>query len=136
MKVGDVGRLAAAVLLAATAAAAQEAPLLTVLPRAEQVRRLELRADLRMIQKRYLEAIDLYQEALVLAPQNAVLLNKTGIAFHQQVVTTAPSGLVDRIVPGVYAHIQPGIERQAGKMTIPATNVQDGPGKIQVLVIG
>lgn len=83
MKVGDVGRLAAVALFAATAAAAQEAPLLTVLPRAEQARRLELRADLRMIQKRYLEAIDLYQEALVLAPQNAVLLNKTGIAFHQ-----------------------------------------------------
>ncbi len=71
-------------LLAATLAAqAQEAPLLTVLPRQEQVRQLELRADLHMIRKRYLEAIDYYQEALQHDPQNAVLLNKTGIAHHQ-----------------------------------------------------
>lgn len=72
-----------AALLAPIPLAAQEAPLLTVLPRQEQVRRLELRADLRMIRKRYLEAIDLYEQALRLAPQNAVLMNKTGIAYHQ-----------------------------------------------------
>lgn len=73
----------AAVLLLASTGAAQEAPLLTVLPRAEQVRQLELRADLRMVQKRYLEAIDFYREALLLSPQNPELLNKTGIAYHQ-----------------------------------------------------
>ena len=70
-------------LLGATAVAAQEAPLLTVLPRQEQVRQLELRADLHMIHKRYLEAIDLYQQGLRLHRQNPLLLNKTGIAFHQ-----------------------------------------------------
>lgn len=62
---------------------AQEAPLLEVLPRSEQVRQLELRADLQMIRKNYWEAIDLYNEALRLAPSNAVLLNKIGIAHHQ-----------------------------------------------------
>jgi len=62
---------------------AQEAPLLTVLPRSEQVRQLELRADLNMIRKNYWEAVDLYNEALRLAPSNAVLLNKLGIAHHQ-----------------------------------------------------
>lgn len=71
------------VLLAAVPWPAQEAPLLTVLPREEQVRQLELRADLRMIRKRYLEAIDFYEEALRLMPDNAVLMNKTGIAYHQ-----------------------------------------------------
>ncbi|MGH9778253.1 MAG: tetratricopeptide repeat protein [Candidatus Acidiferrales bacterium] len=63
--------------------AAQEAPLLTVLPRAEQVRQLELRGDLHMVRKRYHEAVDSYQQALRLSPHSPVLLNKTGIAFHQ-----------------------------------------------------
>jgi len=62
---------------------AQEAPYLTVLPRQEQGRRWEQSADLRMVQKRYLEAIDLYEAALALNPGNAVLLNKLGIAHHQ-----------------------------------------------------
>lgn len=63
--------------------AAQEAPLLPLLPRREEVRQLELRADLRMIRKSYWEAIDLYHDALRLSPNNAVLLNKIGIAHHQ-----------------------------------------------------
>jgi tetratricopeptide (TPR) repeat protein len=75
--------LAAGIFLGVTPVWAQEAPLLPVLPRAEQVRRLELRADLKMIRKNYWEAIDLYQEALDLSPSNAVILNKLGIAHHQ-----------------------------------------------------
>jgi tetratricopeptide (TPR) repeat protein len=75
--------LALAVLCSAVGLLAQEAPLRTVLPRAEQIRRLELRADLKMIRKSYWEAIDFYNQALRLAPENAVLLNKLGIAHHQ-----------------------------------------------------
>ena len=86
-----MGRLCRAAVLIFLAAApgrtarlaAQEAPLLTVLPRAEQVRQLELRGDLHMVRKRYHEAVDSYQQALRLNPQSAVLLNKTGIALHQ-----------------------------------------------------
>lgn len=63
--------------------AAQEAPLLTVLPRQELARQLELRGDLQMIRKNYWQAVDLYQEAFRLTPNNSVLLNKTGIAYHQ-----------------------------------------------------
>ncbi len=61
----------------------QQAPLLEVLPKGEQVRQLELRGDLLMIRKRYLEAIDTYKEAIEFDPKNAVLLNKLGIAHHQ-----------------------------------------------------
>lgn len=68
---------------AASLLPAQEAPLLTVLPRSEEVRQLELRGDLLMIRKSYWEAIDLYNDALRLSPGNAVLLNKIGIAHHQ-----------------------------------------------------
>jgi len=71
------------VLFAVLLLPAQEAPLLSVLPRGEYVRRLELRADLKMIRKNYWEAIDLYAEALRLSASNAVLLNKLGIAHHQ-----------------------------------------------------
>lgn len=71
------------VLLAAPFLSAQEAPYLTVLPRQEQVRQLELRGDLGMIRKRYLEAIDYYTRAVDLDPENPVLLNKLGIAYHQ-----------------------------------------------------
>lgn len=62
---------------------AQKAPLLTVLPAEEQARQLELRADLQMIRKNYWQAIDYYQEALAHQPQDAVVLNKVGIAYHQ-----------------------------------------------------
>ena len=70
-------------LLLAALLSAQEAPLLTVLPREEQVRQWEMRGDLSMVQKRYLEAVDFYQQALHLDARNPVLLNKTGIAYHQ-----------------------------------------------------
>lgn len=78
--------LAGLVLMAALGtgvAATQQAPLLTVLPREEQARRWEQRADLRMIQKRYPEAIDFYQQGLALQPRNPILLNKIGIVYHQ-----------------------------------------------------
>lgn len=72
-----------ATLVLPAALVGQEAPLLTVVPRQEQVRQLESHADLRMVRKRYLEAIDLYQQALRLAPRDPALLNKIGIAYHQ-----------------------------------------------------
>lgn len=62
---------------------AQEAPFLTVLPAEEEARQLELRGDLQMIRKNYWQAVDLYQEALRFSPQQRVLLNKLGIAYHQ-----------------------------------------------------
>lgn len=76
--------LALAFLLSgAVSLCAQEAPLLSVLPRAEEVRQRELRADLQMIRKNYTQAIEFYQQALRFSPENAVLLNKIGIAYHQ-----------------------------------------------------
>ena len=39
----------------------------------------ELRGDILMARKMYREAIDAYKEA----PESAVILNKTGIAYHQ-----------------------------------------------------
>ncbi|MBI2955777.1 MAG: tetratricopeptide repeat protein [Acidobacteria bacterium] len=38
---------------------------------------------MKVIRKRYPEALELYQQALELEPRNPVLLNKTGIAYHQ-----------------------------------------------------
>jgi len=70
-------------LLGSAALSAQQAPLLTVLPAEEQARQLELRADLQMIRKNYWQAIDFYQQALLYSRQDAVLLNKIGIAYHQ-----------------------------------------------------
>lgn len=69
--------------LGAPVLAAQEAPLLTVWPRVERVRQLVLQGDLHMIRKRYWQAVEAYQEALQLQPRDPVVLNKTGIAFHQ-----------------------------------------------------
>jgi len=44
----------------------------------------ELRGDLFMARKQYAEAAGTYQQLLQQEPRNAVLLNKLGIAFHQQ----------------------------------------------------
>jgi tetratricopeptide (TPR) repeat protein len=46
----------------------------------------ELRADLLMARKRYSEALAAYLELLKKDPKNAVLLNKIGIAYHQQMM--------------------------------------------------
>ncbi len=44
----------------------------------------ELQADLMMVRKQYSEAAALYQKLAQQEPRNAVLLNKLGIAYHQQ----------------------------------------------------
>lgn len=44
----------------------------------------EKRADIYMARKMYREAADLYQEAIKAQPKSAVLYNKLGIAYHQQ----------------------------------------------------
>jgi tetratricopeptide (TPR) repeat protein len=49
-------------------------------PREDQ----ELQADLMMVRKQYAEAAALYQKLIQQEPRNAVLLNKLGIAYHQQ----------------------------------------------------
>jgi len=77
-----VALLALLLLAAPSLARSQEAPLLTVLPRAEQIRQLEVRADLHMLRKQYPEAVDAYLQAVRLDARNAVLLNKTGIALQ------------------------------------------------------
>jgi len=70
-------------LFSALPVAAQKAPLIEVLPREEHARQLALRADVKTVRKRFLEAIELYREALEYTPGRAVLLNKLGIAYHQ-----------------------------------------------------
>lgn len=45
---------------------------------------LERRGDLMMVRRDYREAVDIYQKAINLAPKDAVLYNKMGIAWHQQ----------------------------------------------------
>ncbi len=71
------------VLLVAPVGLAQEAPYLTLAPREERVRQLELRGDLSMVRKRYLQAVDYYKQALELDRSNPTVLNKLGIAYHQ-----------------------------------------------------
>lgn len=69
------------VLLLAPGLRAQQAPLLTLPPRGEQVRQLELRGDVMMIRKRYHEARDVYDQAFKLTPTNAPLANKLGMVY-------------------------------------------------------
>ena len=75
--------MAAALIWLPLAAWSQEAPLVEVPTRAEASRRLELRADIDMIRKRFESAIALYKDALSFTPARAVLFNKLGIAYHQ-----------------------------------------------------
>ncbi len=49
-------------------------------PRQEE----ELRADTLMARKQYSDAVVIYKKLIEQEPQNAVLLNKLGIAYHQQ----------------------------------------------------
>jgi tetratricopeptide (TPR) repeat protein len=44
---------------------------------------LEIRADILMARKEYAAAIDVYQELLKDNPRNAMILNKTGVAYQQ-----------------------------------------------------
>ena len=46
----------------------------------------ELRADLFMARKQYPEAAEVYQRLVAQEPRNAILLNKLGIACHQQMM--------------------------------------------------
>jgi len=57
---------------------------------------LELNADLRMARKEFAEAAAAYQQALELDPRNAALLNKLGIAFHQQARLDAAKHFYER----------------------------------------
>lgn len=70
-------------LLVPSVAADEKAPLLTLPPRGEQLRRFELHGDVMMARKRYREAVDFYQQALHLDPKNASLANKLGISYFQ-----------------------------------------------------
>lgn len=70
-------------VLPAPLPAQQEAPLLTLSPRAEEIRRLELFGDVMMARKRYQEATEYYQQALQLHSRNTALANKLGIAYFQ-----------------------------------------------------
>jgi len=47
-------------------------------------RKDELRGDIAMAKKFYGDAVELYQKALQVEPRNPTLLNKIGIAYHQQ----------------------------------------------------
>jgi len=58
----------------------------------------ELRADLMMARKRYSEAMAAYQEILKKEPKNAVLLNKIGIAYHQQMKLGEAKRFYDRAI--------------------------------------
>ena len=58
----------------------------------------ELRADLLMARKQYPEAILVYQKLLQTEPRNAVLLNKIGIAYHQQAMLDQAKRYYERAV--------------------------------------
>lgn len=70
-------------LLVAPSVVAQQAPLLNLRPRAEEVRRLELHGDVMMARKRFREAVDFYAQAFQLDRKNAPAANKLGIAYFQ-----------------------------------------------------
>ena len=56
-------------------------------PRARTTRENdEMTADLMMVRKQYSEAAALYEKLVQQEPRNAVLLNKLGIAYHQQML--------------------------------------------------
>jgi len=65
-------------------AAGSQAPVTGAQPEPATAADLEKHADVHMARKEYAEAVDAYLKAVRLAPKNAVLLNKTGIAYHQQ----------------------------------------------------
>jgi len=58
----------------------------------------ELQADLMMARKQYAEAAALYQKLLEQEPRSAVLLNKLGIAYHQQSMLNQAKRYYERAV--------------------------------------
>ena len=63
-------------------------------PREEE----ELRADILMARKLYAEAVPAYQKLIEQEPRNAVLLNKLGIAYHQQTMLDQAKRYYERAV--------------------------------------
>lgn len=57
-----------------------------------------MRADILMARKQYSEAGPLYQKLLLQEPRNAVLLNKTGIAYHQQAMLEQAKRYYERAI--------------------------------------
>jgi tetratricopeptide (TPR) repeat protein len=66
-----------------TAAAAPKQQQFAAAPKLSRIQE-ELRGDVFVAEKRYSEAIDVYQALLRTYPRDATLLNKIGIAFHQE----------------------------------------------------
>ncbi len=63
-------------------------------PREEE----EMRADILMARKLYAEAVPAYQKLIEQEPRNAVLLNKLGIAYHQQTMLDQAKRYYERAV--------------------------------------
>src|SRR6266849_6622982 len=63
-------------------------------PRQEE----EMRADILMARKLYAEAVPAYQKLIEQEPRNAVLLNKLGIAYHQQTMLDQAKRYYERAV--------------------------------------
>ena len=58
----------------------------------------EMRADIMMARKQYAEAVPVYKKLLQDEPRNAVLLNKLGIAYQQQVMLQDAKRCYERAV--------------------------------------
>lgn len=58
----------------------------------------ELRGDIAMAKKFYADAVTSYQKALSIEPRNATLLNKIGIAYHQQMQWNMAKKYYDRAI--------------------------------------
>lgn len=58
----------------------------------------ELRADILMARKQYSDAVPIYQKLLEQEPKNAVMLNKLGIAYHQQFMLDQAKRCYERAV--------------------------------------
>jgi len=58
----------------------------------------ELRGDIAMAKKFYADAVAAYQKALQVEPRNATLLNKIGIAYHQQLQWNSAKKYYERAI--------------------------------------
>jgi tetratricopeptide (TPR) repeat protein len=63
-------------------------------PREEE----EMRADIFMARKQYADAVAIYQKLVQQEPRNPVLLNKLGIAYHQQTMLDQAKRYYERAV--------------------------------------